>query len=295
MILAASTGIIGRPLPFERIEDKLDILIQGLARGRSADTGAAQAIMTTDTRMKQAGMSASMGGHIVSIGGMAKGSGMISPGLATMLVFITTDAVIQGKWLGAALKEAVEGSFDCIDVDAEMSTNDSVFFLANGKADNPPLRQGTREAEFFKEGLKHVAKVLAQMIIQDAEGATKMIEITIKGARSFQEARYLAKRLSRSFLFKTAMFGNLPNWGRVLSAMGDAGVDVEEKSLDITLAKQRVFRRGEPVRFDEDKLKQQLKKRNIKVEIDIHRGGDSCTVLTSDLSVEYVRINAGYS
>lgn len=289
-VLAASTGRIGRPLPVGKITDALPALAAALSRAGGRD--AAIAILTTDTRPKEAVARLALGGKEATIGGMAKGAGMIHPMMATMLAFITTDAAVEPACLAAMLRASVEKSFNRITVDGDRSTNDSVFLLANGMAGNAVIA-GTDgvEARRFAAALDEVTGKLAEMIVRDGEGASKFIEIVVRGARDSEEAKRLGFAVANSPLFKTAMYGEDPNWGRILSALGAAGVDISRDGVELLLQGQRVFAGGVPAGADEAALEKMLKGGDIRIEIALARGAARERVLTCDLTPDYVELN----
>ncbi len=276
--LIASTGIIGRQLPMQKILPSIRILCSKLSK--QGGKMAAYAIQTTDKYLKQAAKSFKVGGKTVSIGAMAKGAGMIFPHLvpfksATMLCFITTDANIEFSALKKALELSAEESFNAISVDGCMSTNDMVLFLANGQASNRKIKINSKEFNVFTGVLTDICKELAKKIVLDAEGATKFIEIRIKGAKSASLAKMSAFSIANSALFKTACFGENRNLGRVISAIGAIGVPLDEDKTKIKLSS--------------------LKNKNISLEVDLKQGKSEAVVYTCDLTPEYVKINAGYS
>jgi len=291
-VLVASTGIIGRRLPM----DKVSAGISQAARSLSRDGGAsaARAIMTTDTRPKEASAEVSVGGSKVKIGGMAKGAGMICPNLATMLAFITTDAAVGPETLQACLSRSAEVSFNCLTVDGDSSTNDTAIILANGAAGNDEIDSEGPGLRAFQEALDIVTASLAKQIARDGEGATKLIEVTVRGAGSFEDARRIAKAVANSPLVKTAMFGCDPNWGRVLAAAGGAGVRFDPKAVSLLLGPMPLLQRGEPVDFRADEARELLRKPEVGVLLEIGAGPASATVWTCDFSYDYVKINAEY-
>jgi len=291
-VLVASTGIIGERLPMEKITDGIERAASSLRRDGGAD--AARAIMTTDTRPKEAGVELSLGGANVKVGAIAKGAGMICPNLATMLTFITTDAAVAPGQLQGCLAQSVEKSFNCLTVDGDSSTNDSVIILANGAAGSRLIDSRIPDLDGFQEALDFVAASLAKQIAQDGEGATKLIQITVQGARSFEEARQVAKTVANSPLVKTAMFGRDPNWGRVLAAAGRAGVDFDPTAVDLSFGPVPLVRGGEPLDFSVAQAQEVLSKPETNVLIKIGQGPGSATVWTCDFSYDYVRINAEY-
>ena len=291
-ILVASTGIIGRRLPMDKVSAGISEAVQSLSRDGGAS--AARAIMTTDTRPKEASAEVSLGGSKVGIGGMAKGAGMICPNLATMLAFITTDAAVSPEMLQACLLRSAEVSFNCLTVDGDSSTNDAVIVLANGAAGNAPIDSEGPDLSAFQGALDAVTTSLAKQIARDGEGATKLIEITVKGAHSFENARRVAKAVANSPLVKTAMFGCDPNWGRILAAAGNAGVDFDPKAVSLFLGPMLLLRRGEPVDFPQAEARELLCKPDVGVLLEVGPGPASATVWTCDFSYDYVKINAEY-
>jgi len=279
-VLVASTGIIGVGLQINKIKKAIPKLIKGL--DRHASTKAALGIMTTDTKHKQIALKININGKTVSIGAIAKGAGMIYPNLvssakrqATMLAFITTDAKITHSALNAALREAVKSSFNCIIVDACMSTNDSVFILANGLAGNKTITTGAKNFSLFVRALSFLCLELAKKIVMDAEGATKFVKISVKGARSYSDARRLAHSIANSNLVKAAIFGENQNWGRIIAAAGASGVNFDVEKLKINFSS--------------------FKRKEINININLNMGRSSALVYTCDLSLDYVRINARYN
>ncbi|MCM8784167.1 MAG: bifunctional glutamate N-acetyltransferase/amino-acid acetyltransferase ArgJ [Candidatus Omnitrophica bacterium] len=293
LVLMASTGIIGKRLPVEKIERAIPLLINTKRKDRYRL--ASRAIMTTDKKPKDIALELKIKGKKIRIGAMAKGAGMINPRLATMLCFITTDLSINSKLLKKALKEAVDNSFNRISIDGEMSTNDSVIIMANGLAGNRRI-DNLEESDFlvFSEGLRFGCEYLARQIVLDGEGATKFISIKVKGAKNRFEAERVSRTIANSPLFKTAMYGQNPNWGRIISACGASEARLNPEKLDISLGGQFVFRCGKPVGKDFQHFKKILEKREIKVEIDLNLGKGEYSLWTIDLSEDYVRINAGY-
>ncbi len=291
--LVFSTGIIGKPLPVEKILSKMDSLIAALGRGGSSD--AADAIMTTDTFSKEKAVGIFAGGAEIRIGAIAKGSGMIAPDMATMLCFISTDAAIERDALERALKYSVDRSFNSITVDGDCSTNDSVVILANGAARNAKIRYGTAAFREFRNALLHLCAELARMIVKDGEGATKLVEVAAEGAGSASSARKVCFAVANSLLVKTAVSGENPNWGRIVSAAGASGVPFDPARLTVSLGGRVVFADGAPVEFKKAELDDIMKSSEIRIKIDLGRGKGSWSVLTTDLSEEYVKINKEYS
>ncbi|MDD3725641.1 MAG: bifunctional glutamate N-acetyltransferase/amino-acid acetyltransferase ArgJ [Candidatus Ratteibacteria bacterium] len=290
-VLVASTGIIGRPIPYEKILDALPELVRTLSPENH--TLAARGIMTTDTRPKEFQINTGIKGRHkeVDIGGMVKGAGMINPSMSTMLCFITTDAVIEQDVLKMALKEAVEDSFNMVTVDDDTSTNDMVLCLANGMAKNSRIKEGTEDYNRFLSSLKLLSTELAKMIASDGEGATKMIEVIVKGGWCKKDARRVAKRIAGSNLFKSAVYGADPNWGRIVAAAGSVSARIDVKNTEVSLCGVKVYN-GNPVVYDEKKLRNIMEReKKITVEIDIKKGSFSAVAWGCDLTEDYVRIN----
>jgi glutamate N-acetyltransferase/amino-acid N-acetyltransferase len=292
-VLVASTGVIGKPLPMEKIINGIPQLTKRLSIDNSREV--AEAIMTTDTAKKEIAARFNVGGKNVTIGAVAKGSGMICPSMATMLCFITTDIAIDGQALKLALGDCVDRTFNCISVDADMSTNDMVLILANGSAGNKKITlKAKNDLKKFTSALFEVTRSLAKMIAKDGEGATKLIEVLIKGAKSQMDARLAARALCNSPLFKTAIYGQDPNWGRVAAAVGASKADIDPAKLSIAFGNKSIFSKGRPVDFNEAGLKNILKNKEVKVTVELGSGAHSVTMWTCDLSEGYIRINAKY-
>lgn len=289
-VLIASTGIIGKRLPLDKIKKAIGPLANGLSN--QANLAAAQAIMTTDTKPKQASVEIKIGKRKVRIGGMAKGAGMISPHLATMLAFITTDAVIDRKRLQKALKAAVDNSFNTISVEGDTSTNDMVLCLANGLAGNRTIIGSGFKV--FQEALNFVCLTLAKMIVQDGEGATKFVEVYVQNARDIAQAKKVAFKVANSPLVKTAIFGENPNWGRIAAAAGAADKGVRHNRLNIYLGGVKVLQNGAALKVNSQRLNKIFKKREIQIKIALELGRFATRVFTCDLSYKYVKINAEY-
>lgn len=291
-VLVCSTGVIGVPMPMEVIEKGIGEAVGALAKDGGA--AAARAIMTTDTVPKSFAVELEIGGKTVRVGGMAKGAGMIAPNMATMLSVITTDAELPSDLLQEMLGKAVRRSFNCITVDGDMSTNDTVIVLANGAA-GVALEAGTPEAETFYEGLEEVCRQLARMLARDGEGATKLISIGVRRATNEAEARQVGLSVANSNLVKTAVFGNDPNWGRILCAAGYAGVELDPEQAEVSLCGTVIFKNGAGQPFDEKELSAAMQSEEIPIEIDLAQGEAEAEIFTCDLSYEYVRINAEYT
>ncbi len=291
-VLVASTGVIGRRLPMEKVGSG----IEQAARSLSADGGAsaARAILTTDTHPKEAAVEIAIQGSKVRLGGIAKGAGMICPNLATMLSFITTDAAISPEMLQNCLSQSVEISFNCLTVDGDTSTNDTVIVLANGAAGNSMISSTGTDTDTFQKALDFVTSALAKQIAADGEGATKMVEISVKGTDSSGEARQIAKTIANSPLVKTAMFGCDPNWGRIVAAAGRAGVNFDPKEVNLFFGTVPLVQRGEPADFSEDDVRGLLSKPRVDVLLEVGSGSGAATVWTCDFSYDYVCVNAEY-
>ena len=290
-VLIGSTGIIGKPLPYEKAVNALPELVRTLSPENH--TLAARGIMTTDRVPKEFQIATGIKGRHkeVYIGGMTKGAGMINPCMATMLCFITTDAVIESDLLQEALKEAVEESFNMVNVDNDMSTNDMVICLANGMAKNKKIQRGSDEYQKFLSALKTTCTELAKMIASDGEGATKLIEVKVKGGWCMKDARRVAKRVAGSNLFKSAVYGAYPNWGRILAAAGSVSARMDVKNIEVSLCGIKVYN-GAPVEYDEEKLHKIMEKVDkITVEMDLKKGSFSATGWGCDLTEDYVKIN----
>jgi len=288
-VLVASTGVIGVALPIDKIRSALPAAFCGLATDQGS--AAARAIMTTDPFPKEAAAEFQIGGRTVRIGGMAKGSGMIEPMMATMLAFLTTDADVPRPLLARALREAVDDSFNAITVDGECSTNDSVMLLANG-ASGASIDDGTYGP--FVGGLHAVCRELALGIVRGGEGATKLVTVNVTGAASATEARRAAKAIANSPLVKTAIHGGDPNWGRLIAVAGRANVAFELSRAVVMIGPTTLFRNGRPYDEAAAEAAEYLKGREVTVTVGLGAGPASSTVWTCDLSAEYVRINADY-
>ena len=292
-VAVASTGLIGGPLPVDTIRRALPRLVGRLTAHGSHQ--AAQAIMTTDTVPKEVAVEARIGGSIIRVGGIAKGSGMIHPRLATMLAFLATDAPISPALLRRALSQAADPTFNAITVDGETSTNDLVLCLATGQAPGAAFRPGSSHYRQFCRLLTEACHRLALCIIDNAEGATKRVAITVKGAASMAQARRIGRAVAQSLLVKTALFGSDPNWGRIISAIGASGARVREDEIDIAYGPVTVVRRGRGTGATaERRAARQLRRREVQLAITLHSGSGAATIWTCDLSTTYVRINAHY-
>lgn len=282
-VLVASTGIIGLPLPMESIRANIDQIILSRDGGHEL----ARAMMTTDTQPKEVAVGVRVGDSEFSVGGVAKGSGMIHPDLATLLCFITTDAAVEKGFLKKALKETVDASFNMVSIDGDTSPNDMVLLMANGLAgDVPP--------DAFQQALEQVSTYLARSIASDGEGATKLIEVTVAGAPSLADARKAARAVVGSSLVKAAVHGADPNWGRIVAAVGRSGVGVVESKLDLYIGDIAVVRAGKPQPFNQRGLVQLLRGKEVAISLNLNLGFGKATAWGCDLSEEYVTINSEY-
>jgi len=292
-ILLGSTGVIGKPLPMARIESNLPVLVSSLSSKSLAD--AAQAIMTTDTFPKAVIARGRINGKEISIAGIAKGAGMIAPHMATLLSFVLTDASISPPALRRALKEGAEESFNRITVDGDMSTNDTLFVLANGKAGNPAIREKTPGYNKFSALLQEVLCPLARMIVSDGEGATKLVEVIVENARTQEEAWKAARAIAQSPLVKTAFFGTDANWGRILCAAGYSGAIFDPTRVDVFFNDVDIVRNGQETGASKEKRATAvMKKREYKVRVNLRQGKAQASLFTTDFSFDYVKINASY-
>ena len=295
-VLVASTGVIGRRLPMDRLMAGMKAAVQALGSTAAHGLDAEKAVMTTDTRPKEACATVVIGGKKVTVGGMAKGSGMIEPNMATMLGFITTDAAVSPAMLRRALKLAIARSFNRLVVDGDESTNDSVFLLASGAAGNAPITHGGEDFELFRAALEAVCISLVKQMARDGEGATKFVTVTVRGAKSEKDAARAARAVAKSPLAKTSWFGRDPNWGRVLAAVGYSGAEVVDTSAEVFYDKVWAFRRGQVAGEAQlAKLAKVLEKDAFEVVVDLHLGTGESSVYTCDFSLDYVHINADYT
>jgi glutamate N-acetyltransferase/amino-acid N-acetyltransferase len=290
-VLVCSTGRIGRHLPIEKIEGAMPELIAGLSGNGSED--AAKAIMTSDTFHKEIAVELPLNGKSVRIGGIAKGAGMINPDMATMLCFITTDALISKRDLQKITSDSVEQSFNCITIDGDMSTNDTAICLANGQAGAAAIEQDMEEYGRFSDGLNFVTRQLARMIVEDGEGVTKFVEVHVKGASTYQDAKKAAQAVANSILVKCAWFGEDPNWGRVIDAVGYSSAKVREEMIDIFFDGAIAVQHGMASSTPQETLTEVLRNKKFTVTIDLHLGSAEYKVFTTDLTPEYVKFNMG--
>jgi len=293
-VLVASTGIIGRYLPMDRIRPALPKLVKALSPQGSRQ--AAEGIMTTDTHPKEAALRVEIGGRPITIGAIAKGTGMIHPMMATMLCFAATDLAVERDALQAAIRRAANGSFNRITVDGDQSTSDTVVILANGLAENRALKRGDRRLRSFQQALDALTQRLAVMQVRDGEGATMVIDIQVRGAKTRRDAVTAARAIANSNLFKTAMAGRDPNWGRIMAAVGAAGIAVQEERIGVWYGEEQVAAGGRPregVRWD--RVKAELQKPTVTITVDLGLGTAQDHVWTCDLTQDYVKINTGTS
>lgn len=292
-ILVASTGVIGQYLPMAKIKIGIKNLTQELKNSRTQELSAVEGIMTTDTIIKVQSSEFRVQGSNITIWGCAKGSGMIEPNLATMLSFILTDAQITKEALSRALKIATELSFNCLTVDGDTSTNDTVFVLANGAAKNKLISDG-KNFQLFCAQLTAVCIELTKMLARDGEGATKLINVNVRGAKNIYDAKKIAKTVANSPLVKTAIFGNDANWGRIVAAIGRSEVKVDSKKVDVSFGNLCVFKKGRPVSFSEEIAKKIILQKVVSININLNSGNKTTTVYTCDFSEDYIKINASY-
>lgn len=291
-VAVASTGVIGECLPMERVEAG----IKALALGKSSvDAENLQtAILTTDLVMKTSCYSAEIDGKTVYMGGTSKGSGMIHPNMATMLAFLTTDANITSENLSFALKQVTDQTFNQITVDGDTSTNDMVLVMANGQAENHPLSPEHPDWNIFVELLRASCESLAKQIAKDGEGATKLVEVEVKGAVNDSEARWVAKQIIGSSLVKTAVYGADANWGRIIGAIGQSNATLNPETVDVAIGPIKMLDKSEPLKFSEDEALEYLKQDFIQIFVDLHYGDGYGKAWGCDLSYDYVKINASY-
>lgn len=297
-VIVAATGVIGEPFPTDKVVKGIQKNVSVLSDRKIAGDMAANAIMTTDTFQKEGFLTFKLGKTKVNLAGIAKGSGMIHPNMATMLSFIVSDVNIDPSLLQEALSESVKRTFNMITVDGDTSTNDMVAVLANGLAENERITEKNKAYELFQKKLEELLKHLAKAIVSDGEGATKFIEYNVLNAKTEDEARKVAKTIANSNLVRTAMFGRDPNWGRIIAAVGRSGVPIDSDKIDIYLGSSKrqtkVAENGNRVDFDRKRVKLMLKSSQLQVIVDLHQGDGKATAWGCDFSYEYVRINAEY-
>ncbi len=291
LVYVSSTGLIGKPLPMRKIRKAIPEVVQKLSP--SSFEKAASAIMTTDIFPKIVSKRIKIAGETGTIAGMAKGAGMISPNMATMLSFIVTDIAINSKALDSALREAVKKSFNRLTVDNDMSTNDTMLIMANGTLKNRPITKNSPFYHKFETALTEVSYNLSRMIAEDGEGATKLIEIIVKGARSESDAEKVAKSIANSMLVKTAIYGEDPNWGRAMAAIGYSGVEINENKINIYFNRCKLVSNG--IQNNKARIARNiLAKKEATITVDLGLGRQTARVLTCDLTEKYVKINARY-
>lgn len=295
-VIVASTGVIGQVLPIEPIEKGVAMMKGSLSKDGGTD--AAEAIMTTDTVKKEMAMEMTLGGKTVTVGGIAKGSGMIHINMGTMLSFVTTDAAISSEMLYEALKEAVEDSYNMVSVDGDTSTNDTLAIMASGLAGNPEITEKNQDYRDFVEGITEAFKQLAKKLAGDGEGATKLLICTVTGAKTKKDAVMVSKSVICSSLLKAAMFGADANWGRVLCAVGYSGADVDVTKVDVDFKSLKgeiaVCRNGAGIEFSEEKAKEILLEKEIEILVNVGDGEGKAQAYGCDLTYDYVKINGDY-
>jgi len=290
-VQVASTGVIGVPMPMAKVRAGVEQIALSADGGHAAALG----IMTTDTRPKEISLAFDAGGVEARIGGMCKGSGMIHPNMGTMLAFVTSDAAVAPAFLAAALGRAADRSFNMVTVDGDTSTNDTALVLANGLAGNAPIDEHSPLAAAFQEALDVVMMHLAKEIARDGEGASKFVEVRVRGARSQHEARLAARAIAGSSLVKAAVYGADPNWGRILCAAGYSGAEVDASVADVTVGEIPLMRRGEILRFDRAAASAALRGPDVLLGVDLHLGDGEAVAWGCDLTEQYVKINAEYT
>ena len=297
-VLVGSTGVIGQPLDIEPIRNGIPELVKTLTSDFSGSNLACEGIMTTDTVKKEVAVEFDLGGKSCKIGAIAKGSGMIHPNMATMLIFITTDAAISSEYLQAALSENVQDTFNMISIDGDTSTNDMTVILANGMAGNEKICERDENFEVFTSALKFISVKLCRMLAKDGEGATKLLECHVTGANDIPTAKTVAKSVICSSLFKAAMFGADANWGRVLCAIGYSGAKVDVTKIDVAFESEAgkidVCKDGAGIDFSEEVAKNILLKPEINILISLNSGNNEATAWGCDLTYDYVKINGDY-
>lgn len=294
LVMPCSTGLIGVPLPMRKIRSGIEKAVKLLAPGSFSQ--AAEAILTTDRFVKTAWATCRLGGRRIVVAGMAKGAGMIGPRLATMLAYILTDAAVERRCLRAVLRRSAAETFNSVTVDGDTSTNDTVVLVANGFGGNPPVRSGTAEEKRLERAVREVMEKLALGLVRDGEGTTKVVEIRVEGSRTKAEARKVAFAVANSKLVKTAFFGADPNFGRVMAAVGYAGVPVRPEGIRVAFDGVTVVRQGIGINSKETERKAAavMRRPAFTVRIQLDRGKESASVWTSDLGYDYVRINSAY-
>ncbi len=292
-VLVSSTGVIGQQLPMDKIENGIQLATEALSTNGGDD--AAEAIMTTDTYPKSAAVEIDIGGKTVRIGGIAKGSGMIAPNMATMLSYLTTDICISSEMLQSALTRVVDNTYNLLTVDTDRSTNDTVIILATGGTGNDEITNSSgADYESFCGGLEFVCTELVKMLARDGEGATKLVEVVVKRAKNRVDAEKAARAVAESPLVKTAVFANDANWGRIMMAIGKSGADFDPYQVDVLLGDYLLVKNGMDSGYDEDKATQLFDNDPVRITIDLRAGDAEVTMWTCDYSYDYIRINADY-
>jgi len=293
-LIVCSTGVIGVPLPVEKILRALPGIVQNRRPSARSFAELSLAICTTDTRPKTASASFKMAGKRVHLVGCAKGAGMIHPNMATTLAFVVTDAAISPTLLQKTLREVTQRTFNSISIDGDTSTNDTLLVLANGESGAPAIQANSSAHRAFKKALEEVCHSLALQIVADGEGAQRVIEIAVRGAKTEAAARQIAQTIATSPLVKTAFAGGDPNWGRIFAAAGRAGVKFNPGLVDIQMAGIPVLRRGQPLYFNERAASNRLLEKHVNITVNLHAGPAAASYWTCDFTAEYVRINASY-
>ena len=297
-VLVASTGVIGKQLPMDRIEAGIKAMAPLLEAGPESGTAASKAIMTTDTKNKEAAVQLELGGVLVTIGGMCKGSGMIHPNMCTMLSFVTTDAAISKELLQEALSQDIKDTYNMISVDGDTSTNDTVLLLANGLAGNAEITEKNSDYMAFCQALNYINETLSKKMAGDGEGCTALFEVTVVGAATKDQAKVLAKSVITSSLTKAAIFGHDANWGRILCAMGYSGADFDPEKVDLffesAAGRMQIIKDGVAVDYSEEEATKILSEPEVMAIADIKMGDARATAWGCDLTYDYVKINADY-
>lgn len=297
-VLVASTGVIGKQLPMDRIEAGIKAMAPLLEAGPESGTAASKAIMTTDTKNKEAAVQLELGGALVTIGGMCKGSGMIHPNMCTMLSFVTTDAAISKELLQEALSQDIKDTYNMISVDGDTSTNDTVLLLANGLAGNAEITEKNSDYMAFCQALNYINETLSKKMAGDGEGCTALFEVTVVGAATKDQAKVLAKSVITSSLTKAAIFGHDANWGRILCAMGYSGADFDPEKVDLffesAAGRMQIIKDGVAVDYSEEEATKILSEPEVTAIADIKMGDAQATAWGCDLTYDYVKINADY-
>lgn len=297
-VLVASTGVIGKQLPMDRIEAGIKAMAPLLEAGPESGTAASKAIMTTDTKNKEAAVQLELGGVLVTIGGMCKGSGMIHPNMCTMLSFVTTDAAISKELLQEALSQDIKDTYNMISVDGDTSTNDTVLLLANGLAGNAEITEKNSDYMAFCQALNYINETLSKKMAGDGEGCTALFEVTVVGAATKDQAKVLAKSVITSSLTKAAIFGHDANWGRILCAMGYSGADFDPEKVDLffesAAGRMQIIKDGVAVDYSEEEATKILSEPEVTAIADIKVGDARATAWGCDLTYDYVKINADY-